>query len=285
MRCIIAGSRDLFRLEQVLPAITAAAKALEAVAEEPISLIVCGCADGVDQIGFQWARYRGLPVRFMPAWARQFDWALTVRLGGEEVVEPNYGGSKSAGYKRNAAMAGWAANGGGDEAGACICIWNGKSAGTKHMYEQAQKHDLWLHREIMEPPPIFNGFSGRVMPPHVAVFSIDPAAAQAARQAGMEQAKRGCPAELWAAYADCVYLAALKHMYFMTDEVWPIFIERYGKEVYDSLTFGQKSALGPFMIWVAVPNGWVKKESDEPSKQRSHHEKIQGCWESLIYQG
>lgn len=70
-----------------------------------VTLVLCGCAKGADNLGKQWANERGIEVRDMPA-----DWE---NLG------------KVAGRKRNIEMA-------------TICdmglgFWDGKTTGTKHM--------------------------------------------------------------------------------------------------------------------------------------------------------
>lgn len=76
--------------------------------------IVCGKARGADSLGEQYAKERGIPIRYFPA-----DWQT---LG------------KSAGYQRNVQMAAYA--------DALVAFWDGKSKGTKHMIETAQRHRL-----------------------------------------------------------------------------------------------------------------------------------------------
>jgi len=78
--------------------------------------IVSGMAAGADSLAIRFAKEFGLPVREFPA-----DWK-------------RYG--KSAGYKRNVQMAIYA--------DACVCFWDKRSKGTKHMINIAKEHDLKL---------------------------------------------------------------------------------------------------------------------------------------------
>jgi hypothetical protein len=78
--------------------------------------IVSGTARGADELGERYAIEKGLPIHRKPA-----DW-------------DRYG--KSAGYRRNVEMAKYA--------DACVCFWNGKSRGTKHMIDLATKEGLKL---------------------------------------------------------------------------------------------------------------------------------------------
>lgn len=103
-RVIIAGSRnfnDYATLER-------------AIAESGwmFSEIVSGHARGVDQLGERYAAYHGIPLRVFPA-----DWE-------------RYG--RAAGHRRNQAMAHYA--------DALLALWDGHSAGTKHMIEQMRGH-------------------------------------------------------------------------------------------------------------------------------------------------
>lgn len=76
--------------------------------------IVCGKARGADSLGEQYAKERGIPVRYFPA-----DWRT---LG------------QSAGYQRNIQMAQYA--------DALIAFWDGQSKGTKHMIDTARQFGL-----------------------------------------------------------------------------------------------------------------------------------------------
>ncbi|UUV45994.1 DUF2493 family protein [Bacillus phage vB_BanS-Thrax1] len=85
--------------------------------------IVSGGARGADSLGERFAKEHGCKiVRFLP------DWELF---------------GKSAGYIRNAEMAKYA--------DACVCFWDGKSKGTKHMINLAEKEGLKLRVVNYEP--------------------------------------------------------------------------------------------------------------------------------------
>lgn len=110
MKLIIAGGRDFLdynRLEYVLGKLL--------VNSRP-DAIVCGMAKGADALGRSWALNNGIDVIEMPA-----DW-------------DTYG--KGAGYIRNKEMAKIATH--------CICFWDGKSRGTKHMIDLAKEFNLNL---------------------------------------------------------------------------------------------------------------------------------------------
>lgn len=78
--------------------------------------IVSGTARGADNLGEKYAKSKGFRIRRMPA-----NW-------------DKYG--KAAGYRRNAEMAKYA--------DACVCFWDGKSRGTKHMIDLAKKEGIKL---------------------------------------------------------------------------------------------------------------------------------------------
>lgn len=78
--------------------------------------IVSGAARGADALGERYAKEYNLGLHKKPA-----DW-------------DRYG--KSAGYRRNAEMAKYA--------DAAVCFWDGKSKGTKHMIDLAEKEGLQL---------------------------------------------------------------------------------------------------------------------------------------------
>ncbi|HLI50195.1 MAG TPA: DUF2493 domain-containing protein [Thermomicrobiaceae bacterium] len=108
-RVIVAGSRGITDLNLVERAIQRSGLTVDEV--------VSGGARGVDQLGEQWARQHGLPVRRFPA-----DW---VRHG------------KAAGYRRNEEMAAYATH--------LVAIWDGMSRGTKHMIQTAKRRGLPVH--------------------------------------------------------------------------------------------------------------------------------------------
>ena len=110
MKLIIAGGRDFNnydRLEYVLSVLLKNQK--------PFA-IVCGMARGADALGRSWGLNNGIEIIEMPA-----DWG-------------QYG--KGAGYIRNKEMAKIATH--------CICFWDGKSRGTKHMIDLAKEFNLNL---------------------------------------------------------------------------------------------------------------------------------------------
>ena len=74
--------------------------------------IVSGCANGADSLGERYASEHNYPIKqFRANWSE---------LG------------KAAGYIRNEVMA--------EYADAVICFWDGKSKGTEHMINLANKH-------------------------------------------------------------------------------------------------------------------------------------------------
>ncbi|BBW98885.1 DUF2493 domain-containing protein [Geobacillus subterraneus] len=111
-KVIVAGSRsfsDYRMMEQAL---------LYYLSRCDLSLveIVSGTARGADQLGERFAQEHGCAIKRFPA-----DWA-------------RYG--KRAGLIRNEEMAKYA--------DACVCFWDGKSRGTKHMIDVAREYRLWL---------------------------------------------------------------------------------------------------------------------------------------------
>jgi len=78
--------------------------------------IVSGLAKGADTLGKKYGEDNGIHVEEFPA-----NW-------------DEYG--RSAGYKRNEQMAIYA--------DICICFWDGKSRGTKHMMDLSKRHGLSL---------------------------------------------------------------------------------------------------------------------------------------------
>lgn len=109
MRTIIAGSRDGINYDDLLSAV-------EQIDWNP-TVVLSGTARGADRMGERWASENNIPVEKFPA-----DWN-------------RYG--KSAGYRRNAEMA--------QNADALIALWNGKSRGTKHMIDLANKAGLKIY--------------------------------------------------------------------------------------------------------------------------------------------
>ena len=118
MRCIIAGSRSIKNRTYIFDCI--------ANSNLDITEIVSGRAHGVDRAGEEWAELCELPVVLFPA-----DWDLH---------------GKSAGYKRNTAMAHYASG--------LIAIWDGRSKGTKDMINLARKngleYEVWKSGKIID---------------------------------------------------------------------------------------------------------------------------------------
>ena len=115
MKVVIAGSRDITDYNILL----------KAIKECPFQIIevISGRARGVDTLGEQFAEDYGLKLHPFPA-----DWK---RLGN------------AAGPIRNAQMA--------DFADAVLCVWDGKSSGTKDMMNQARKRGLPLYVFKVDP--------------------------------------------------------------------------------------------------------------------------------------
>lgn len=122
MKIIIAGSRaakyDPERWQKAI--VRAIGESLFRIDE-----VVCGCADGVDAFGEQWAREQRIPVKQFPA-----DW---VRNG------------KRAGILRNCEMAQYA--------DALIAVWDGQSPGTRHMINQMAKLKKKVYIKIVQATP------------------------------------------------------------------------------------------------------------------------------------
>ncbi len=115
---IIAGSRTITSYGTLLNAIE--------LFDHPITEVVSGRARGVDQLGEQYARQNGIPIKEFPAkWNR-------------------YG--KSAGYRRNTEMA--------EYADALIALWDSKSKGTEHMINLARDKGLFV---VVQKSPTFTG--------------------------------------------------------------------------------------------------------------------------------
>lgn len=121
LRIIIAGSRDFNDYELLKREVLNIVK-YDNRPKEYVK-IVSGCARGADTLGERFAKEFGLEVNRFPA-----DW-------------DNLG--KRAGYVRNAEMAKFAVADG--NYGLLIAFWDGKSKGTKHMIDLAEKKGLEVH--------------------------------------------------------------------------------------------------------------------------------------------
>lgn len=124
LRVIIAGSRGFNDLPKLISKST---NIIKVIISKNCDLdkvrIVSGTARGADQLGEQYAKLVGYEVSRFPA-----DWN---------------GLGKRAGYVRNAEMAKFAVEDG--NYGVLIAFWDGKSKGTKHMIDLANKHGLEVH--------------------------------------------------------------------------------------------------------------------------------------------
>lgn len=110
MKVIIAGSRSFNDYKKLCEECNLA---LEGYRPEEIE-VVSGTARGADSLGEKYAKERGLKIKRFPA-----DW-------------DNYG--RSAGYRRNSAMA--------EYADTLIVFWDGESKGSKHMIDLARFNGL-----------------------------------------------------------------------------------------------------------------------------------------------
>lgn len=125
MKVIVAGSRSLFGTAWVEKAV--------GLSGFEITEVVSGRAPGIDQAGETWAKFRGIPIKAMPA--RWNDLSHPDRI-----VRTNTRGEKydaRAGARRNLKMAQYA--------DALIAIWDGKSRGTRDMIKSAQKLRLKVY--------------------------------------------------------------------------------------------------------------------------------------------
>lgn len=124
LRVIIAGSRDFDDFPKLMNnCIDILFKITEQNNDLDKIRIVSGAARGADRLGEQYAKIAGYKVsRFLADWD---------------------GLGKRAGYVRNAEMAKYAVADG--NYGVLIAFWDGKSKGTKHMIDLAEKYGLEVH--------------------------------------------------------------------------------------------------------------------------------------------
>lgn len=111
-KIIIAGGREFSDYELL----ALEAKTFIEEIDTDIVEIVSGKARGADSLGEKWAKEQGHTIKEFPA-----DWEKHGR---------------SAGYLRNSEMANYATH--------CLCFWDGKSKGTKHMIDLATKKGLMV---------------------------------------------------------------------------------------------------------------------------------------------
>jgi YspA, cpYpsA-related SLOG family len=108
MKVIIAGSRNFNNYELLKE------KCDKILSEQKDVEIVCGMAKGADLLGKQYQEEKGYQLKEFPAEWDKF--------------------GKSAGYIRNEEMAKYSDS--------LIAFWDGKSKGTKHMIDLAEKYKL-----------------------------------------------------------------------------------------------------------------------------------------------
>lgn len=107
-KLVVAGGRDFKDYATLCKFID---HAMSEVVKVNTLAIVCGEARGADALGKRYALERGLTVYSYPAnWEKH---------------------GKSAGYKRNSEMA--------DVCNGVVAAWDGKSRGTQHMINLAEK--------------------------------------------------------------------------------------------------------------------------------------------------
>lgn len=125
LRIIVAGSRNFNDFKLLFKSVEKIQKDIIDKKFEDISrvCIVSGTARGADRLEELYAEKIGLHIYRFPA-----DWD---------------GLGKRAGYVRNAEMAKFAVEDG--NYGVLIAFWNGKSRGTKHMIDLANKYGLKVH--------------------------------------------------------------------------------------------------------------------------------------------
>ena len=107
-RVIVAGSRDFFDYELVKTKLDILLSKQENV------VILSAMETGADSLGVRYAREHKLLISWYPATPSQH--GLRARIYRNQEMSMN--------------------------ADACVCFWNGKSEGAKHMLECAENMDL-----------------------------------------------------------------------------------------------------------------------------------------------
>ena len=121
LRIVIAGSRDFNDYELLKREVLNIVK--HDNRPKDYVKVISGGARGADTLGERFAKESGLEIkRFSPEWN---------------------GLGKRAGYVRNAEMAEFAVE--DNNYGVLIAFWDGKSKGTKHMIDLANKNGLEVH--------------------------------------------------------------------------------------------------------------------------------------------
>lgn len=129
-RVIVAGGRK-FNNYDVLKKELDTWKKSKKLNEDDKVTIICGCAEGADDLGREYAKEAGFEVKEFPA-----NWTL---LG------------KVAGILRNKEMAKFASESESED-GVLFAFWNGKSKGTKNMIDTAIQYGLDIHIRSYKDP-------------------------------------------------------------------------------------------------------------------------------------
>jgi hypothetical protein len=110
LKVIVAGGRDFQDFDLL-------SKKLDiAFSKRADVVIISGMACGADSLAVKYAEQHKIRVSEFPAqWEKH---------------------GNASGFRRNVEMARFA--------DACVCFWNGKSVGTKHMIDTAQRYNLKL---------------------------------------------------------------------------------------------------------------------------------------------
>jgi len=109
-RVIVAGGRDFFNYQLLESRLN------KILSQKENVVIVSGMANGADSLGIRYAREHNLLISYFPAlWSQN---------------------GNRAGFIRNEEMA--------KNADACVCFWDGKSTGTKHMIDTAETMKIAL---------------------------------------------------------------------------------------------------------------------------------------------
>lgn len=124
LRIIVAGSRDFNDYQLLSDTLMKYLTGMDDtdIVDNPSQVkFISGTARGADTLGEQFAYKWNYEVkRFIPDWN---------------------GLGKRAGYVRNAEMAKYAS----EQTGILFAFWNGKSKGTKHMIDLANRYGLEVH--------------------------------------------------------------------------------------------------------------------------------------------
>jgi len=126
MKDIVASSRSITDYELV--------KKVIQESKFDITEIICGGANGVDNLGRDYGLEFGIAIRyFIPDWND-----ITVEICRIGINKYGKKYNKLAGHNRNQEMCNYAK----ENNGGLILIWDGKSSGSKHMLSIAKKAEL-----------------------------------------------------------------------------------------------------------------------------------------------